>query len=252
MIFPDKKIVYIKIPKTGSTSVYRYFADLDTYSTIINLNHLHGIRRDPRCFRRGKGWALGGHVSAQDIRWHLKDEYARYFKFTVVRNPYERLVSNYFWQRAKSRAPVSFKGFVKALIEDPSVLPKQCQLHAIPQMHWITDEAGELIVDQIIRLENIDQELRSTMRRLGLPEPVLGRSNETSHAHYSNYYDDALRSGVQKLYQADIDFLGYQFEDHRDPSFVDSPKEDTGSIERGWWSRANRGMKKRVRDWLRE
>lgn len=222
MIFPSQRLVYIKIPKTGSTSVYRHFIALDKYSTIINLNKLHGIKRDPRCYRKSAGWFLGAHVSAQDIQWYLGTDYDEHFKFTVVRNPYDRLVSNFCWQRSKGRGPATFKAFVNTLVKDPKSLPKQSRLHAIPQTDWITDEDGRVIVDRIVRFENLESEIRAVLDELHLPAAKLRHRNKTDRAHYSNYYDDEVRRMVEVFYQQDLEQLGYRFENRPTPGFVEN------------------------------
>lgn len=220
MIIPEYKIAYIKIPRTGSTSIRRYLRKLDKYNNVINLNQLHGVKRDPRCYRRGSGWALGAHVCAQDIKWYLgDDEYERYFTFTFVRNPFARLVSNYSWQKGKGLNIATFRKFVDTLVDSPLSLPKQARLHAIPQTHWITSESGERIVDFVGRLENQAADFRSVLKKLGLPPGKVSTVNQTSHSHYSNYYDDNTVSLVREYYAADLEAFGYSFEDRRDPNF---------------------------------
>jgi hypothetical protein len=51
------------------------------------------------------------------------------------------------------------------------------------------------------------------MQRLGLPPTKLELRNSSAHAHYTTYYDDALREAVQERYRDDIERFGYRFGD---------------------------------------
>lgn len=243
MIFPDKKLVYIKIPKTGSSTIWEYINKLDAYHSIINLNRLHGVRRDPRCFSRGQG-KKGGHVAAQDIAWYLGDAYDTYFKFTIVRDPFARLLSNYSWQFSKGSTDLDFSRFVDKLINRPRTLPKQALTHSIPQINWITNEDGEVIIDRIGRLENLTAEMASICAENNLPQMQLGHRNMTHHAHYSNYYTDEIREMAAQFLATDLQSLDYQFEDKRDPDFV--LQAITREPQSDWGKKARDARRKKV------
>ena len=82
MILDDHKILFIHIPRTGGTSVEKFFEFkthdnlLSTQSSIRNAQHL----------------TLKEYTQEIDIE--------KYFKFTIVRNPWDRLLSWYLWSYA--------------------------------------------------------------------------------------------------------------------------------------------------------
>ena len=75
MIHHDFRFIYIHIPKTAGNSVNRVF---------------------------GIGW--DNHKDLQRYAAELPSEtLAGYYKFAIVRNPWERILSDYNYQRRKSR-----------------------------------------------------------------------------------------------------------------------------------------------------
>ena len=82
----QKKIIFIHIPKTGGTSIENYMNILNYnnpilkhgYGTFKNISFQHFTYSDYNEF-------LGIHI------------FKNYFKFSVIRNPYTRIISEYFW-----------------------------------------------------------------------------------------------------------------------------------------------------------
>lgn len=82
--------------------------------------------------------------------------------------------------------------------------------------HYIKDDAGNILVDKVIRLEDIQKELIPFLKAMGLPEVErlkLNHSNKRKKSvHYTKYYTDKTREHVQELYRYDIVNYGYTFE----------------------------------------
>ncbi len=143
MILPDRKIIYIKIPKTASTAVSaaiwdHYGIDRESVSdAAINLNTYFG---DPLGV---DGW----HVDYARIMAHLGTAFAEYTAFSVIRDPLDRTVSVYRW--AKSKRPNNsclrdFPTFLQALEDGNPALPNQARLHARAQIGWLRTADGTL------------------------------------------------------------------------------------------------------------
>ena len=75
------KYLFIRIPKTGSTTLRRWLYD------IGGLYELETNDAHPHCSAQGYYERLG------------KDVFDRCFRFAIVRNPYERFVSEYWWRK---------------------------------------------------------------------------------------------------------------------------------------------------------
>jgi hypothetical protein len=208
MIDLESRCLYIHIPKTGGNSINRAF---------------------------GVGWE--DHKDLARYARELPPEtFRRCFKFAIVRNPWDRLYSDYNYQRRKSRPAASklllfkpdgrrrsFAEWVGAVLTDPQACPPSTWggdvspgIHRwSPQFDWISLD-GRIAVDRVLRLEQIDGQFPSVCRELGRPPVRLAHRNRRFHLHYSWYYDEATRARVAAYYARDIEAFGYRFETRRE------------------------------------
>lgn len=75
------------------------------------------------------------------------------------------------------------------------------------------DRDGQLLVDRVIKLEEIDTAIPHVFEEIGLPpiENGVPRVNVRTHRSYTEYYDDATRTQVESMYAYDIAQYGYVF-----------------------------------------
>lgn len=126
------------------------------------------------------------------------DKWQEYFKFSIVRNPWDRLVSQYNYRKNYGKAT---KPFQQWFWEDISIETWQF----MPQYNWITG------LDYIARFENLQEDFKYVCEKIG-KIVILPHINKTSHNHYSWYYDDEMVKRVEELYSIDISTYGYTFE----------------------------------------
>jgi len=195
----QQSYIYIRIPRTGSTS-------------ISNM-----VRSD-------NAWP---HFYARLLRDLIgKNEYEKRVSFASVRNPWDRLVSWYAFnchdyradrQQSEEYRNLGFKGWIMKGCPHRGWSPHH---HAhqpsdtIPQMGWIVDENGEVIVDHIVRLENLQQDFEKIRVKLNLPSvtvPNLNVSSTRQFRDYRKYYDAESAEKVKELYAHDIEYFGYEF-----------------------------------------
>ncbi len=138
------------------------------------------------------------------------DKFKQYFKFAVVRNPWERLVSEYEYiktkpshSRFKKISAMSFAEFVTY----------QSQRPAAHQVNALTLRNGQLGCDFIGKLETLDQSLHAVGSRIGIDLSVLPHVNQVKRRDYRSYYNADLTAQVAKLWQADIEAFKYDFDD---------------------------------------
>jgi hypothetical protein len=74
---------------------------------------------------------------------------------------------------------------------------------------------GRLMTDTILRQENLNEEWEAMFKKLGYTPPKLPQRNTSEHKHYSHYYDDESIWLVSKMFNKDLNFFGYEFEDKR-------------------------------------
>ena len=158
-----------------------------------------------------------GYISPQD--------YSSYYKFSFVRNPWARLVSEYAYRLHQSR--FSFKDYVTNFLPERNPYTDAYR-HIMPQYHYLHDENGERIVDYVGRFENLEADFGVVCRHLGMAHLQLPHSNKSTVGgrlsklaalfssrnkakHYSEYYDAELREIVADMYKLDISTFGYSF-----------------------------------------
>jgi chondroitin 4-sulfotransferase 11 len=204
MVSHEHRCIFVHIPKTAGNSINRVF---------------------------GVSWQ--DHKDLQRYFTELGPElFASYFKFAVVRNPWDRLFSDYNYQRKKSRGNNSklflftdrglkrnFAEWAQTALADPDYYnPAQWGGEVSPTIHrwspqidWISVD-GKPQVDFIARLEHLSEDFRVVCRRLGLRPERLPHRNRRLHLHYSHYYDRTTRDLVAAYYARDIAQFGYDFE----------------------------------------
>jgi hypothetical protein len=127
-----------------------------------------------------------------------------YYKVSVERNPWDTVVSLYYW-RYREQAPPPFPEFVQ--------LPLVEQLAAKNARTYRID--GRIVVDRVLRFESLGDEIAELWSHLSLPgTPELPRAKgaaRPARAPYQELYDDTSRERVRTLFAAAIQEFGYTF-----------------------------------------
>lgn len=176
---------------------------------------------------------VGPHAKVADIfQPNGALERKEYFVFTFVRNPWDRLVSTFFYIMSGGRAPIDkrrrdtilskyrgdFKSFVLDIEnwidiqEEDSIYPDKYIPHFRPQYEYIYDKQGQCVADFIGRFENIDNDFKRLCDVLSLDSVFLKKTNKSKHKKYYKYYDDESQAIVAEYFARDIALFDYQFE----------------------------------------
>ena len=199
MISFQKRFLFVHIPKTGGNSIQSVLARYSE-DEIVRRPGQDGLERfgvsNPK-------YKLKKHSPLADYRAALTDEqFSQFYKFAVVRNPWDRLVSLYFtpiqqkqWDR---------KAFKKLIGEAASAAD------------YLRLDEGErdpfANVDRVIRFENLAEDFNSVCREIGIVGEKLPRYNRAERDHYSKYYDDELSALVAERFALEIARFGYTFD----------------------------------------
>lgn len=157
---------------------------------------------------------FAGHTKAFDYKKQYPTEFKNYFKFTFIRNPWDRVVSFYHYQIKRKwdyypfDETIPFKEFVKNWLKQ---MPRQTTLNTHPCYDWISDEHDELIIDFVGRVENFQKDFDIVCEKIGIPQCKLPHNNKTNHKHYTEYYDEETKEIVAEKYAKDIKYFGYKF-----------------------------------------
>ncbi|MDE2182218.1 MAG: sulfotransferase family 2 domain-containing protein [Alphaproteobacteria bacterium] len=123
--------------------------------TLRDFERFLAIRQKPEFFFN--------HIPASRIRAIVGESvWNAYYKFTIVRNPWDRLVSQYFYDQR--HAPHGARPSVHdLLLSEPQLV----------QSNWpVYTDGNQVIVDAVLRYENLGEEVRALGVRLGLGDAL--------------------------------------------------------------------------------
>ena len=201
MIFHDKRLIFIHIQKTGGNAI----------SSALGKN--------PDCPEK--------HFFASDLReLYGAEAWERYFKFTFVRNPWDRLVS--WWsmingarQHLTGRRLNKFQTFVLEHAATFEEFLLNCDQEIVDgdgrkwiyrnQIDYVTDVSGRLMVDFVGRFESLRDDFDFVTGKNPGITVLLPHENRSEHLPYREYYTSALANMVGQRYCRDIDAFGYSF-----------------------------------------
>jgi hypothetical protein len=183
--------------------------------------------RNPKCATisiRNVGKRLGFRIDEKDyhqtaLEWkQMLPDYDDHFKFTVVRNPYDRLLSGYLFicrrklpkhREILSRYGTNFEKFVTGLDRDFKMKLTDVDMVTWPQKTWLTDEQGNVIVDKIGHFEDLGNFWKNLCQEKDWQFIPLPKSNATRHGPWTNYYTSEMKEIVQNQYREDFELLDY-------------------------------------------
>lgn len=202
MICHSPKFFYIHIPRTAGNSIDTTFLKLG----LVDVDSWHRTAKET--------------MSMLERPW-------KYFSFATVRNPWERMVSEYFWQMPNSNPDTSHEWGKPNITLEQFCRSKQewypreeGRDHMRPQTDYIYSANDELLVDYIVRYEDLGSGWNVVLGFIGLggsDKIPLPKRNVTQHDHYTKYYTPELRDYVGNLYARDVELLGYKFEEQTAP-----------------------------------
>ena len=163
------------------------------------------------------GLPVKHHQTAREIIARIgKDKWNTAYKFTLVRNPWDKVVSHYEYRRKRNKTEVatrnvSFSEWVKKTYgtdKDPFFYnnPKAFQ----PQVEWLKDDQGRIAIDFIGKFESISDDFDQIKNIIGI-EAELPHLNASKRAGYQSYYDEETRQIVAQWFHEDIEVFGYSF-----------------------------------------
>lgn len=200
------RYIFVPVPKTGTHAVRQALRehlgpdDIEQVGLFVNKRFPYPELAQVR----------HGHLSLGDVRPHVGADVADgYFSFAFVRNPFDRFVSYCsFMTRENGVFDRDPRGTMRRIAFE--LRPMQ-HIHFQPQCTLLTDERGELAVDYVGRVEEMQRGYDEICSRIGIPSRPLDRVNASRRGDYRDYYDSGLIDAVAALYRRDLELFGYTF-----------------------------------------
>jgi len=225
-----KRYLYFEVPKAACTQMKELLRrQVGAPPLQLFVGKLMETRRDMFVHAR-ENVPLPSLIDLDDATQREVLESESFFRFTIVRNPYTRLVSAWknkvvpcepgaerLYLEIKGRLPDMHAKELIAFDEFVNYLQAKSDLSAADP-HW-RRQVDHLFFDALSfshvgKLENMSASLARFQQHLGLAEPLMGGRKNVSVGLAT--YDQDLADKVYSLYQEDFERLGYARDSWRD------------------------------------
>lgn len=194
------KVIFIHIPKNAGTSVLSI----------------------PEFFFEG---VEDSHMPAVEARVKLSEVWCEYSKYCIVRNPWDRFVSNFEYARMEKSYWHSSDGTTKYAHHPDFATVKNLTFENVvdlasesliqlkhpgwkPQNYFVCDADKNLLVDKIFYSENLDGDREFHKLFPGLPRV---NSSSRQSQNYRDYYNSKTLYKIYKLYHTDVTMFGFKY-----------------------------------------
>lgn len=237
MYLEKHNTVFVHIPKCAGTSIE---------NTLKAVSSSYDYTDNELLLVKNKNPLLGPpslhHLSAREYlnRKHLSSEqWSKAYKFSLVRNPYSRLVSAYNYRGLSIRARIlgkkswTFEEFVlkffPKFFDENYIYGHDNWTHVKPMWHFTHDKsASYCLLDKLVKLENLQVDLLAVQKEIHLPifddlqhtnkssirDPLSGNvlSDSKVKFHWSDYYTPKTKEFVKIFYSKDFEIFDYSMD----------------------------------------
>jgi len=219
------KFIFIKTKKTAGTSIEVFLSQVCGEKDILTPIYPHvtphrarnfqgywnplpefrynGFRRKKRllneiCSRE----KFYNHISAEKVRLRVSGKiWKSYYKFCVERNPWDKTLSYYHMQKDRSFDTLTMEKYFES--------GDFCLNYPL-----YTDKDGKIIVDKILKYENLNADLADTFHSLGVPFPgTLNIFAKSDHRKGRKHFTEELTREqihrISEVFEHEIEINGY-------------------------------------------
>lgn len=224
------KFIFVKTRKTAGTSIEVALSEIcgpddiitpilpdeEEYRTGLGYrgkqNFLvprskYGIREWGKSLLKWRWRRFYDHMPAAEIRKYVDREvWDTYYKFTFDRNPFDKLISLYYWSKSDQKY-ANLTEYIKSG-------------DALRARAWdFYTENDKLIVDKVYKFENVAEALKDISDRIGLdktlepPNKKIKGNVRKNKDHYSQVLTPFERDWISEHFAPEMELLDYTFEE---------------------------------------
>lgn len=203
LVSHSHKFIFIKTKKTGGSTIEKIIFN-NFFDPKIDICTGSRTDRVPKVnINHGSG-----HLGWRNVKTHVsEDQWNSYYKFTIERNPWDKVVSQYYW-KTKNK-PQDFSDWLT---------PSNNNFKTLSD--WNRYAKSNPVVDQVINYNNFKSEVLSLFNNvfnLDLTEQIIDNTRTKSgyrKKHYTELYqnEDQIKM-VSKRFSREIDYFDYKYGD---------------------------------------
>lgn len=222
----SRKFIFVKSAKTAGTSLEAALSNYCSGSDVVTPLGDYEFNRDKSgrwVHRAMNADGYEQHDWGATIRNKVGPAvWDSYFKFSIARNPWDRVVSLFTWKSRNDAAGRSRAGLLGRFASSPEELGdiRRRFSEFVLKGDWETNDRfyvidDELCVDFVMRYESLAEDTLELCKGIGVPPielPRLKSGFRPGQYHYSQYYDEVSKALVADRHRNDLRFFGYRFE----------------------------------------
>lgn len=218
-----KKFIFLKTGKTAGTSVELYFEPwcvpdgVDADKALRPALESEAGIVGPRRMQPDQGEKYFSHAPASRVKdWVGDDIWDSYLKFSIVRNPFDKVVSWFHFHMPETeKARLSSADFseTRKVFRDWLIIAPQ-----VPRDRHFCTIAGAFCLDRVLRFETLNEDMESLCGALDIPyqtERLTHRKKgyRDGFPAWRRYYEDETVAVIERIYAWELETFGYSFGD---------------------------------------
>jgi hypothetical protein len=209
MLISNKhKFIFIHVPKNAGTSIHNALSDYSNfacrYQSAPGMYYVKKVTGNNAMLS-----IFDTHIDTARAKKVIGKKWDEYTSFAVVRNPYDRAVSRFFYFKGRPDLYESDRYENTGSFREHIMEMNEHTWNDLQSFYLEAD--GRIGVTDILRFEQLEDDWAALMRKIGLEDIFLAFKNRSERdTDFMKYYDTETIRKVNDIYRKDFELFGYE------------------------------------------